>query len=349
MKNMPIKSNAIAFLAAIFLFTNGIVATTHAEPLYAPDLQAGPEYDFRKTKWGMSAEEVKATENMVVGREGILYPDDPRYTFLIYPEVGFFEVLCSLSYIFDDNKLVSSKYSFYQPVNAYQKLIRICEQNYGPSKDIRVDNTDNTLYMIWRSPKTSMALVSLPYDLNNEIYEYAIDFYQIEVVNYDFAEPVSYEDYNPIFQAGPQYNFRKARWLMTMDEVLASEDAAPAEEGLIDESGFKGKYLAYPKISVFGHPAMPGYTFADEKLIIGSYFIKSEEDVAEDILEKCETQFGAHTYYTSANSNGEKQYTWDLGKTILTYNIAPYSSEQKERSYRLTFYYRKQLKEIPPN
>ena len=131
MKNLLIKSSAAVFLATLFLFTSGIVATTHAEPLYAPDLQAGPEYDFRKTKWGMSAEEVKATENMIVGREGILYPDDPRYTFLIYPEVGFFEVLCSLSYIFDDNKLVSSKYSFYQPFHARIQTIFRTEKEEG--------------------------------------------------------------------------------------------------------------------------------------------------------------------------------------------------------------------------
>ena len=345
MKNLLIKSSAAIFLATLFLFANGIVATTRAEPVYAPDLQAGPEYDFRKAKWGMSAEEVKATENM----KGISQSRGQGYASIIYSEIGFFEILCSLAYTFDNDHLISGQYFFVQPIDAYQELIRICEKHYGPYKSVLQDKSDGAIILLWDLGGAKMDLTSYTSLTEGGNYEYQLAFYYPEIIDHSFAEPVSFEDYNPIFQAGPQYNFRKARWLMTMDEVIASEDAAPAEEGLIDESGFKGKYLAYPKVSVFGYPAMPGYTFADEKLIIGSYFIKSEEDATEDILKKCEAQFGAHKYYTDATPLGEKQYTWDLGKTILAYNIAPYSSEQKERSYRLTFYYRKQIKEIPPN
>ena len=347
MKNLLIKSSAAVFLAALFLFTNGIAATTHAEPVYAPDLQAGPEYDFRKAKWGMSAEEVKATENMVVSQEGLLDPDNPRVTVVIYLETGFSEVLSNLGYIFIDNELISGQYLFFQPVDAYQELIRICEKHYGPYDSVLQDKSDGAILLVWNLARTKISIRSYPTLNDNDDYEYKVEFSDAEAIDESFADPVSLEDYNPIFQAGPQYNFRKTRWLMTMDEVIASEDAAPVEEGLIDESGVKGKYLAYPKISVFGYPAMPGYTFIEDKLVIGSYFFDMPVSKENDLIAKCEAEFGPHKYFNVEDLDGEKQYTWDLGKSILTLNV-PSQAGSKNDTCKLTFYYRKQLKEIPP-
>ena len=84
---------------------------------YLPELQAGPEYNFRKTRWGMSVEEVIASEDMEVGMRGT---EDDGTEFIAYPQVRWGAHTASLEYFFDNNGLQMGKYFFYGQSNKIQ-------------------------------------------------------------------------------------------------------------------------------------------------------------------------------------------------------------------------------------
>jgi len=99
------------------------------------------EYDFRKTRWGMSKEEVKLTED-----------NEPAYE-----ESDFFgyenEIAgmdCYVIYVFTSDKLVRTKYSFIHEhanrtdyIQDYQELKEILTKKYGqPVRDDQVWKND---------------------------------------------------------------------------------------------------------------------------------------------------------------------------------------------------------------
>jgi len=83
------------------------------------------KYDFRKTNWGMSKEQVRATEDKKPGFE-----DD---TLLIYSvEFGGYDFACA--YHFVEDKLYSSTYSFVagkRNIANYERLKRLLIKKYG--------------------------------------------------------------------------------------------------------------------------------------------------------------------------------------------------------------------------
>src|SRR3990167_7456377 len=68
-----------------------------------------------------------------------------------------------------------------------------------------------------------------------------------------------------------QYNFRKTRWGMSIEEVKKAEIEKPSVEG----DGKSGHILGY-KNTIDGKDVMVGYTFMNSRLVQSSYSFKNQ-------------------------------------------------------------------------
>jgi len=78
-------------------------------------------------------------------------------------------------------------------------------------------------------------------------------------------------------EAVEKYDFRKAKWGMSKEEVKKTEETEPIieKENIIDYS-----------IIFFGMQAQVGYTFKDDELIRAGFFFFSNLDTKNDYIEK---------------------------------------------------------------
>lgn len=91
---------------------------------------ASESFDFRNSNWGMTKEEVKASEKM-----NILYEDDKH---IFFEDATVARMKFSISYIFSDNKLISGVYlskEKYSNSNEYDvdfyKIKNVLDGKYG--------------------------------------------------------------------------------------------------------------------------------------------------------------------------------------------------------------------------
>lgn len=158
-KNLVLKYRAIV----LGMILGIIVAHIDFSPLLSYFWDA--PHDFRKTKWGMSIEEVKATESKKLLEEESISPYE---TFLFYwDELEGLKAL--VSYHFIDNKLAAAEYdiviikenSDYVIVdfnNLKEKLTYI----YGEPKEYKYGKDDSYLSMgaTWETNSTLVKLAS---------------------------------------------------------------------------------------------------------------------------------------------------------------------------------------------
>jgi len=95
---------------------------------YLNELQAGPEYGFRKVRWEMSPEQVKKAETPKAGEE-TAYPDGKINT-LVYSGVECLGFECNLEYLFENGQLIAASYSLL-PGQDYGEFKRKFEEVYG--------------------------------------------------------------------------------------------------------------------------------------------------------------------------------------------------------------------------
>jgi hypothetical protein len=109
------------------------------------------EFDFRRTNWGMTRDEVKATE---FGE-----PAESDENLIVYTDVvgGYMEAL--VAYVFADGKLVQAKYLFLEEhadpsnyISEYERVKQTLTLKYGPPKsdeEIWHNNTHKDMLGEW--------------------------------------------------------------------------------------------------------------------------------------------------------------------------------------------------------
>ncbi len=173
MKTHPLPLIYIIFFSGA-LFLSHSVCLASGQKTYP--------FDFRKTTWGMTKQEVKASESK--GFQGIR-KIDANYTSILADEVIIYiqkvaEMDVQTSYFFLNDSLVGSEYSFRKEyeskkayVNAYDKLRGILSRKYGPPvsenkswKDERFEKLTElpsdpgtlSYESIWETDKSEIAL-----------------------------------------------------------------------------------------------------------------------------------------------------------------------------------------------
>jgi len=115
----------LGILVCIFLFSSIIALSNDVK------------YDFRKTNWGMSKEQVKTTE-----KNEIAFEDEEEICYKV--KIGENNFLCG--YIFLENKLYRSGYLFNEThtnendyIDDYEKLKAILIDKYGKPKTDKIE------------------------------------------------------------------------------------------------------------------------------------------------------------------------------------------------------------------
>lgn len=135
------------------------------------------------TKWGMSAEQVKATET---GQPDTLPSPYPRMTGLGYSGIEINGQRATVSYAFIDNRLVRASYTFqaiYTNLNQYVAQFDAIEQSlidkYGKPLKTTLVPGSITRYSIWdASPTTRMSHVL---SIDEKTPEHEVNYMSIEL------------------------------------------------------------------------------------------------------------------------------------------------------------------------
>jgi hypothetical protein len=170
------------------------------------NLVSGQNYDFRKTTWGMSYEQVKNSELPKIGmvsEKRLIYTDTIAESpcILIYT-FNEKQELISARYILDKNYV---DHNFY--FNEYNKFKELLTKKYGvPKKNeknwiVNVEDKDSTnwanslesghlsLYSLWKTPKTVITLIVSKYDIVHLIIYYkAANFKDYDISDYSTDE-----------------------------------------------------------------------------------------------------------------------------------------------------------------
>lgn len=113
----------------------------HTLPLrYVDELQAGPEYGFRKVRWDMSPEQVQGIEPAEPEKK-TEYPDGKTET-LVYADVNCLGFEADLRYLFEQDKLVAAAYVLPPRSNQVDFMHKL-EEIYGEyAFRFKLDNVD---------------------------------------------------------------------------------------------------------------------------------------------------------------------------------------------------------------
>lgn len=150
------------------------------------------------------------------------------------------------------------------------------------------------------------------------------------------AEPV----YNPEILAGPEFDFRKTTWDMTLNQVKKSEKRRVAEEGVYQEpEGYDSYYVAYTNVSCAGSKGYLIYNFYDDKLFSGTFLFFTKQDISEALLEACISSLGSYDAKRISKPYGNAEvWYWDQGTTKVYLFSEPEKDEDDEYHSRLEFY-----------
>jgi len=123
--------------------------------------------------------------------------------------------------------------------------------------------------------------------------------------------------FHPEIQAGPEYDFRKTTWGMSIDEVKASEEKKPDGTGSMGkEEGVFVDYLAYFDISLIGENSQLMYFFSKDKLIEADIHFFNDSE-GERLVDKMTSIFGSPQYDNLTEDGTAHFYGWQLGNTKL--------------------------------
>ena len=171
------------FLLAFAFCVSGFASFASAEPVYNPEILAGPEYDVRSVRWGMSVEEVKKSESMKIAEEGV-YDEPEGYQSYI---VAYAHVPCAgqkgyLVYSFYENKLFSAAYLFFTEEMFFDDLRNASEKVLGPYTKKTVLKFDQATVLRWNLKNTTIFLVSKPNKDEDDEYRTRLEFAQSSAV-----------------------------------------------------------------------------------------------------------------------------------------------------------------------
>ena len=149
----------------------------------------------------------------------------------------------------------------------------------------------------------------------------------------------------PGIQAGPEFDFRKTRWGMTVDEVKASEGRGPDDEGNSETSaGTPYEYLTYVDIKFLGYQGHIVYIFDQEKLaLIDVHFLNFSQK--KQLLSRLEKRLGSPVF---KNNNSERLISsgWNFGNSKIIFRNYLIKTKYN-RSATITFYSAKKLQSWP--
>ena len=171
------------FLLAFAFCVSGFASFASAEPVYNPEILAGPEYDVRSVRWGMSVEEVKKSESMKIAEEGVY--DEPQNFKSYY--VSYANVPCAgqkgyLVYSFYENKLFSAAYLFFTEEMFFDDLRNASEKVLGPYTKKTVLKSDQSTVLRWNKGKTTVFIISEPQKDAEYGYHSRLSFFKSSTV-----------------------------------------------------------------------------------------------------------------------------------------------------------------------
>ena len=277
----------------------------------APE-QGGQPYDFRKTRWGMSIEEVKRSENSKP-TDGI---NAGRFYFLHYVDtvVG---LKVELNYTFEEHLLINAKYIFndniseaIEPIEYFNRIKDSINKEYGDprqysevwSKDQYKDKPElhnKALYegdvsyaAFWETPNTVISLM-----LFKNIFDGGTNLiasYSRRSIK-DGSDTISADGElngkehtrdTSHLEKDQNYDFRKTHWGMSKNEVRKNETT--------EFIGETDDALIY-KEKIGGLDSKLVYMFEDGKLRNSAYKFENEYSEVEDYINDYEKLKDAYT------------------------------------------------------
>lgn len=134
-------------------------------------------------------------------------------------------------------------------------------------------------------------------------------------------------EYLDELQAGPEYNFRKARWGMSEAEVREDEGARPAEEGQTARpDGLKA--VRYGKVDCLGFKAELRYLFEKDGLVGAEYELQPRQE-RNFFLHRLEDVYGKHVFRFKIDNI--QRYFWDAGGSDIYLDL-PALAQSKQRA-----------------
>ena len=239
--------------------------------------------DFRKTNWGMSQAQVKATETTPIIKET--------------PEILAYKTTLAdfdtyVIYIFAGNKLTRTKYNLIEPhsnkndyISDYNTLKGLLEKKYGNSvedekiwkNDLYKDDYSDwgfavslghlVYYAKWESEKADIILM-----LSGENYDIET------VVEYSSKELGSVEDELRTQNSLDNFSlfgFRNNSWGDNKNSVKAKENLELLQED--------SELIAYTG-QITGMDMIIGYLFANDKLTTGKYLVIEDHSNKNDYI-----------------------------------------------------------------
>lgn len=179
-------------------------------------------YDFRKTNWGMSKEQVKEIEKSKLVEEDFGKEENLHYK----GEVDGLD--CEIYYYFMRDKLTGAAYSSWHInnkddcINNYKKLKEYLTKKYGkPVEDKTFEDFEKgEARTFWDIPITEINLM-LSKSRNKNEFDLSIYYQSKEGKEIKEKEDITLK------QSKQQYDFRKANWRMSKEQVKATEDKRP--------------------------------------------------------------------------------------------------------------------------
>ena len=150
----------LGFLLTFAFCTSGFASFAGAEPVYNPEILAGPEYNFRKTTWGMTREKVMSTENKKPDDVGSVTIEGINFDYLTYFDIPFHNYTGQLVYLFHEGELVNIDIHFFDHPKIGKELASVCTSIWGqPTRD-EYDKDNDVLYSYWELNDTKILLIS---------------------------------------------------------------------------------------------------------------------------------------------------------------------------------------------
>ncbi len=303
----------LTLLAGMLLLTHNICAD---------------EYDFRKTRWGMSITQVKEIENDPKWRWGMaeLPETDSRLT--VNYNGSIFNRECDITYSFSYRKLIGGFYTFdvenlstQDLKQLYDDILNTLSDKYG--KGTPVKNTG----MEWRTIN-KRTLVRLGYHAESSLV----------TISYSLLRSPTKSPGNSKNTSADEYDFRKVRWGMSIAQVKAIEKLDPkwklSNTQLPTSSALTA--ISY-RGSIFNRECSLIYHFTLDKLAgaVYSFFTKylSNTELRKlygDIANALSDKYGQATTFgdtgmrwQAANKRTKIELIYEAGSNIVIINYIP--------------------------
>ena len=217
-------------------------------------------YDFRKTRWGMSIEQVRESEkpnnkNWPTVKQTVNKNGNTMLTYI----GKRFDRKCYLMYEFGRKGLHSSAYVFDENSNQLIFLLRR-ELNKKFGQSVFSESTKLT----WKSPDKETS-IQLDYGAKS----IKVMYIPQKIVDEELKREMNNArgvGSDGITESKEQFNFRKTRWGMSIEQVKASE----VDKNWINVQDTRPNTLAY-RGTLFGRGCFLIYLFEEGKLQSGTY------------------------------------------------------------------------------